>query len=534
MKTINRIKIWALLAVGVSAAASCSDFLEQENKTQLPESKVLSDVNLAEINLQSIYSSFKELYKDAQCWYYLQGTDEIQVGALQAKDASTGAWDYCDGAMNAENGYSADSWNRRFGIIANCAKIIRAMQAVNPQKGTKAAELLGEASFLRGFVSYQSAMIWGRIPTIDLTRIDNGEINYGRQPLKDVWQFIIADLACAAELAPGKNDDGRATCYAGYAMLGRAYMSAPEETGLRDFRKGADALKEVISAGKYRLLDDYNDLWDYTKDASAEVILTTTFSAARGYANQVQFQLGSRACAKDFGDDCYFAGYDHSVPTEHAYMDVTEGGVWEEGDTRREASIRYTFTENGVEATLAGLEWEGLSEEDHDELDPHIKKYEDPRTDISSGLGLNNMWYSGKNIPIIRYADVLLCYGECLNELGSTAEAEPYINQVRDRAFGGSQPAALRWSGKSREQFREDLQDERIRELFGENWRRYDLVRTGKWAERLKKYNKWAAISAAKGVFKEYIEYWPVPQTELNQNQDMRNAGGDFDQNEGY
>ena len=143
------------------------------------------------------------------------------------------------------------------------------------------------------------------------------------------------------------------------------------------------------------------------------------------------------------------------------------------------------------------------------------------------------MWLSGKNIPVLRYADVLLCYAECLNELGQTSQAETYVNQVRSRAFGGSLPAEARWSGLSQSGFREQMQDERIRELFGENWRRYDLIRTGQFLPRLKKYNKWAAQSVAAGTFKDYLQLWPIPLTELNQNTDMR-IDGKFDQNEGY
>ena len=131
------------------------------------------------------------------------------------------------------------------------------------------------------------------------------------------------------------------------------------------------------------------------------------------------------------------------------------------------------------------------------------------RTDAASGLEINNMWLSGKNIPVLRYADVLLCYAECLNELGQTSQAETYVNQVRTRAFGGTLPAEARWSGLSH------------------------LIRTGQFLPRLKKYNKWAAQSVAAGTFKDYLQLWPIPLTELNQNTDMR-IDGKFDQNEGY
>ncbi len=511
-------------------ATSCSDFLNQENKTQLSEEQVLSDLKLADLNLQSVYTSFKENWKDERCWILLQGTDEIQVGALQSKDANTSAWDFCSGAMNSENGYVTNAWNYRWSVIANAAKIIKALNSTQPESGSKAEKLLGEASFVRGFLTYQSAMIWGRIPTIDLAKIEKGELNYARQPLKTVWQFIIDDFTAATK-APDTNDDGRATSYAGWTMLGKAYMSAPVETGLRDYQKAKECFDHVI--GHYSLLPNYSDLWDYTKNASQEVIFTNTFSAARGYANQVQFQIGSRAAQNWFSDACYFAGYDHSVPTAHAYETVGNGGIWETGDARKNASLRYDFSYNGQTPDLSSLTWEGLSEEDHDELKPHIKKYEDFRTDKASGLAINNMWLSGKNIPVLRYADVLLCYAECLNELGQTPQAVIYVNQVRDRAFGGSQPSSLKWTAIGQDEFRNKIQDERIRELFGENWRRYDLIRTGKFLDRIKTYNKWAAKSVAAGTFKDYLQLWPIPLTELNQNADMR-LNGEFDQNNGY
>ena len=47
---------------------------------------------------------------------------------------------------------------------------------------------------------------------------------------------------------------------------------------------------------------------------------------------------------------------------------------------------------------------------------------------------LGDYWdYSGFNIPLIRYADILLLYAECLNDEGNSKEAIKYINKVRDR-----------------------------------------------------------------------------------------------------
>lgn len=86
----------------------------------------------------------------------------------------------------------------------------------------------------------------------------------------------------------------------------------------------------------------------------------------------------------------------------------------------------------------------------------------------------------------------------------------------------------------TQEQFRTKIMDERMRELFGENWRRFDLIRTGKWEELVTKRNKWCERSVANGSFVKSNMILPIPQTELNQNTQMRKEDGSMDQNEGY
>jgi len=68
------------------------------------------------------------------------------------------------------------------------------------------------------------------------------------------------------------------------------------------------------------------------------------------------------------------------------------------------------------------------------------------------------------------------------------------------------------------------LLDERIRELVGEESRRFTLVRTGKYVERVKKYN-----STLRNKVEEYHSLWPIPQEIIDSNRDVV-----FPQNPGY
>ena len=49
---------------------------------------------------------------------------------------------------------------------------------------------------------------------------------------------------------------------------------------------------------------------------------------------------------------------------------------------------------------------------------------------------MSDYWdYSFFNVSVIRYADVLLLYAECLNDKGETTEAINIINKVRARSL---------------------------------------------------------------------------------------------------
>lgn len=526
MKKIN-ILVWALIIASSLSIVSCSDFLDQNCQTALTEEEIYSNANYIELNLSGIYTKFRNLKSDFKALVFMMGTDECQQGAYQIKSsASEAALDKYDANLNSSNEYITSLWNARWPIVTASAKIISALEKKNPAAGTKEAQLLGEACFIRGFVDFELAMYWGEIPIIDIDKAY--QLGYGRQPIKDVWAFIISDFQKAAEFCPTTNTAGRATSGAGYAMLGKAYMCAPEATGLRDFSKAAKCFESMMD--RYSLVD-YSKLFDCNTPNTAESIYELQFSPSGCPTypdiNKIQFQIGSRAVQSFWGDGCYYSGYDHLVPTEHAYNNVDKDGIWEEGDLRKDVSIRYDFTYYGQTPDLHNIQWEDLGN-DYDELKPHIKKYEDFRTDQHTDFGVNNMWYSAKNIPILRLGDIYLCYAECLNEMDKTTDAVAWVNKVRNRAWGFNIPADKLWNvSMSKSDFRNKIMDERMRELFGESWRRIDLIRTGKLVELSSKYNRWTKNS---GTVKSYHQLYPIPDTEIKQNDDISTT----DQNPGY
>lgn len=515
--------------------ASCSDFLDVKPTGSLTEDEVFADINNVGPLVTGLYKSYRGCKEGRNGLMCSLGTDETQQGNFQLISSGDQAgMDKYNGQLNPTSTQVKAIWDNRWPAVTSAVKAIYALKRTIPSP--KATQLMGEACFMRAMLMYELTMYWGRIPIIDMDR--TREHGGGPQPEKDVWEYILSDFQEAANDLPASydNEPQRATKGAALTMLGRAYMSAPQSTGLRDYQKADECFQKVMGMG-YELVDHYADLWKYDNPNTKESIFELQFNTKWPDCNYWEFDMGSRACDSWFGQGCSFSGYDFLLPTPFARTKQSEGGLWEEGDLRFDASIRTDFTyytnkysgdENKYEFVtpdLSKTSWTGTT----DELAPHIKKWEDFRTDYQSGLGINNMWNSGKNYPMIRYADVLLLHAECLNELGRTADAVNLINTtIRKRAFGGTLPSDMAWNtGMSKDECFNKLMDERMRELCFEQWRRIDLIRTGKLVELTMKRNEWAKQSATMQAF--HVHY-PIPDTEIKTNEDFTPN----DQNEGY
>jgi hypothetical protein len=106
---------------------------------------------------------------------------------------------------------------------------------------------------------------------------------------------------------------------------------------------------------------------------------------------------------------------------------------------------------------------------------------------------------------MIRSAETYLILAEAYLNLGVPDLAKDAINALRDRAHAGQITAA--------QVTLDFILDERSRELFSEEERRYTLLRTGKWLERVKLYNKIAGP-----VVKERDLLLPIPQNVIDAN----------------
>ena len=138
-----------------------------------------------------------------------------------------------------------------------------------------------------------------------------------------------------------------------------------------------------------------------------------------------------------------------------------------------------------------------------------IVKWTNYRTDGAAG---NNENYYDTDIPLFRYAEVLLTRAEANFRLGHPELAVPDINELRGRAHA---------STVSTEDITEDfLIDEWSREFFVEGRRRSDLVRFGRFSGSSYIWPFKGGVPTGTGV-QPFYDIYPIPSDELASNKNM-------------
>lgn len=131
------------------------------------------------------------------------------------------------------------------------------------------------------------------------------------------------------------------------------------------------------------------------------------------------------------------------------------------------------------------------------------------------------------DVPLFRYAEVLMIEAEANFRLGNKGAALGYINQLRDRA--GAQEF------QESDLSLETICDEWCREFYAEGRRRSDLVRFGVFAGNSRALNgnmyvwDWKGGAANGQIVDAHFNAYPFPETEITGNPNLKGH-----QNPGY
>lgn len=537
---LNRRLLGPLAALCVCGTASCVDL------TEAPRSQITSTYYTTpagfEAGVNAMYEPMRSFWPQQRgATLTVFGTDEYQKGA----DGSYKYFNDYTAQLNADVDYIRDTWADFYRGINTANTVIATAPNVTVSDATKSLRI-GEAKFLRALYYFTLVRTYGDIPLYtDPTPGVTTETN--REPVAKVYAQIIKDLLEAETALPDKAAQfGRADRPAAQHLLGEVYLTrAGAATSSPDFALAAQKLALVANNPRFKLVPRYRDLWRIDNEVNSEVIFSIQFTSdplTTGPGNTLhlywtpaydlepgmQRSIDYDRPFRRWRPTKWLLGlWDRSI--DNRYEDM-HNVVWISNNAKsipKDASGNPKFTVGDTAVYMPGLptippamrtatRYKLYGEDEYnDAMFPNLNKYLDPtRTTLNQEQGQ-------RDHPIFRLANTYLMLAEALMRDGKPDQALPWVNKVRTRAAKPGMEAAMQvTAGDLNLDF---ILDERARELTGETTRWFDLTRTGKLLERVKKYNP----SGGPNIQPFHV-LRPIPNAEI------LNSTGNMKQNPGY
>lgn len=512
---MKKITYYALSILMIAAFTACEDFLTVESPDQLTSEKYWRNESDAEKGLAAAYSKLEHFIDP---WEF----SEVRwpVEAFREDMISTGndINNYPNlgelATFTYTNGNSQINlyWKNIYRGINYANQVIEKAPTITMDTEYQ-AQIMNEAYFLRAYYHMKLLLNWEQIIIRDkyLVTVSSSELGEPLSTREAAWDFIIADLVKAQKLPAALKSEqlGRATAGAANAYLGFAHLTCAYEMPAKKNEHLTAALNAFNEVKGYSLEKDFMAMFNGKNQNSNESVfeLQCTMNSADGanYKTQMHMWLA----ASELG------GWDEILPSKllvDEYKKEGETATTGRYDSRLYHTIFYQCDYfNDESGRVYGYKYDDIF--GYEEVDDDGKPtgnwitYDRPvfRKSLPATLEELSADRVGYNIPLMRYANVLLMKAEVLNEQGHPELAIPLINDVRD--VHGDMPAM---TGTSQAEVKAQIEHERIIEFPLENYRFYDLRRWGKTQEALTAAGR--RFDAAKHNF------YPIPLTELNSN----------------
>jgi hypothetical protein len=148
-------------------------------------------------------------------------------------------------------------------------------------------------------------------------------------------------------------------------------------------------------------------------------------------------------------------------------------------------------------------------------------RLDDPKDRLNRGIPA---WAGDIDYGVLRYGDVLLMYAEAKYKTGDEAGARALLKELRARACNDDVTKVNTiTTAYYKADLMQELLDERSRELLGEGWRRFDLIRTGKLKSVVANLDPSVMfpredVPAVKANFADNKIWYPIPSREISTN----------------
>lgn len=521
--------------------SSCDDFLTVSSPDQLTTDNFWRDAQDAESTLASAYAQLYhgDSYATSEVRWPVEEyrTDLFNVG-MDATNYSnwTDIYKFTYTNGNTQFSYYYQDLYRGINFTNQVLDLVPQIPEENIDE-TKRNELMAEAHFLRGYFHLMLLLNWEKIIIRDKYIWDVTDTDLYK-PLSDrvtCWEFVVDELQKGTALPATRSGLGRATSGAANAYLGFAYLTRAYEEPAKESEFLSEALKALNAVNGYELVSGKQliDMFNGRNKNCPESIFELQYSGNTDNGASYYSYIHCFVACSEIG------GWDEILPNNRLVSEfMKEGRKASDGlyDQRLYNTIYFrddyfNGAENGEliygEYTYDELFWRWRTNsnnqyvdangnvidipKEEDDIDGYLEEhggvkdvYDRPNFRRFTPETLDEMWERCPfNIPLMRYANVMLMKAEILNKQGHPEQAIPLINEIRDKH--GNMPPM---TGTTQAEVQAQIEHERIIEFPLESYRWYDLRRWGKLNEAL----------SDRGYVQGKHDFFPIPLWEVNSN----------------
>lgn len=581
--------LYATILIASCAFVSCQGFLDKTPSDKLSSDLVFTNQALAENAVRGVYNNLLWDFNSTDNVVY---NWDAYASILDPVDYFRGSIAFLSGNVLSTNGVFTTFWKQYYEGINRANDVINSIDGVPGMSATLKQKRKAECMFIRALYYYKLNCRWCGVP-IYLENLAPDEYTRARSSEQKVWDTIIDDCTWCIECenlpdrySSTDADYGRVTKAAAYMLRGKVYMWMQKyDLAEKDFLK--------ITEMGYGLYEgNYADLFTESNERCREMIFSIQYIAQKGFGNALSYIYGNMETVSkgndqfvmnsDFADsyecrngkafswDDWFPGYSSLTPQQRSVYFLRDGlteaeiatlreygaemslylpsgnearlkNVYNQRDPRLNATVILPYTTYEGGASGASLTYTlrfPYRRDTAPELDLQTryttKLYYWMRKFVARGTEYQASEYTGIDMPVFRYADVLLSLAEAVNEQGRTDEAIDYVNQVRDRAGVASLDSNSWTSVEGKDDLRARIINEKHWEFAGESGTVYeDELRWGVWHDMrflgsapgeqgpagLKQV--WGENMSPYVYAGDYCYKWAVPQREIERNRNL-------------
>lgn len=496
---------------------SCSNYLKEDPKSELPHDEVITDAQSLYNNaVSALYNHIGSAENGSGLQGTYRGVYDLQTFTTDEAIIPTRGGDWYDGGLwqdlylhqfTPDNEVIENAWNYLYKVIA-LANL--SLDIIDQHKDllddSQIIYYKAEVRALRAMYYYYLLDLYGNVPIILQTNLSMA--NIAQSSRKEVFNFVYDELTdCMPYLSPEMSHKqgtfyGHITQPVANFVLMKLMLNSEVWIGSAMYDKAIE-YADIISSFGYSLSENQTDCFAVYNEQNNENIFCIPMDKMlyqTKFCNQFRSMHYQHGAAIGYGGENGAAatlealdafGYGTQQVDTRFYTTYFADTVFVDdqplhlsnGDILiyRPKEIKLDLTASKYVATAGA----------------RMYKYAIDPTGFSDGKLRDN------DIVLFRYADVLLTKAEALVRLGK--DGSECLNQIRQRANMPLIDATL-----------DNILDERLRELAWEGWRRQDMIR---FSTFFLPYSNRPAMPLEQT---HYTQLFPIPQTIIDMNQNIK------------